>query len=272
MKGSDLSAIRHVAMDMDGTLYLGGTLFPFTPRFLEQLQELGVGRTFLTNNCSKSVEQYVANLARMGIAAQPEEIRTSGMCTLDYLHANLPEVRKLYMVATNSLREEFMRAGYTILGEDEEPDAVVVAFDTALTFEHLCKGAYWIKQGKPYIATHPDKVCPTDLPTVLVDCGSVCACLASATGRQPDVVMGKPHPMMLSGILAHEELKPHEMVLVGDRLNTDMAMARQAGVVGVLVLTGEATKADVEKCSQAPAMVLPDVGELGRLLANALAR
>src|SRR5207302_5346002 len=104
-----------------------------------------------------------------------------------------------------------------------------VGFDTTLVFSRLCRAAYWIKQGKPFIATHPDLVCPTDYPTVLVDCGSVCAALEKAAGRSPNAVLGKPDPGMIAGILERHNLAPAELAMAGDRLYTDMEMARLAG-------------------------------------------
>jgi len=153
----------------------------------------------------------------------------------------------------------------------DAPDAVVVGFDTDLTFARLCRAAYWIKQGKPFIATHPDKVCPTDEPTVLVDCGSVCAALEKATGRAPDKVLGKPDPSMLRGILHRHSLASDELAMVGDRLYTDMAMAHRAGALGVLVLTGEATTEDAARHSPAPDLVVAGLDEFGERLREASA-
>jgi NagD protein len=145
----------------------------------------------------------------------------------------------------------------------------VVGFDGTLTYPRLCRAAWWIKQGKPFFATNPDRVCPTDQPTVLVDCGSICAALEAATGRAPDAVFGKPDPSMIRGILHHHALAPEELVMVGDRLYTDIAMAHRAGVLGVLVLTGEATAAEAEAFSPAPDLVVNGLAELGDRLLSA---
>ena len=118
---------------------------------------------------------------------------------------------------------------------------MVVGFDQTLTYARLCRAAWWIKQGSPFFATNPDRVCPTNLPTVLVDCGSITAALEKATGIAPQKVLGKPDPAMLQGILQRHSLKPENLAMVGDRLYTDMEMAHRAGAFGVLVLTGEAT-------------------------------
>ncbi|MCX8038058.1 MAG: HAD-IIA family hydrolase [Candidatus Sumerlaeia bacterium] len=260
-----LASIRHLALDMDGTLYRGATLFHFTRPFLAQMDAQGIAYTFLTNNSSKSVADYLAHLQRLGITARADQIRTSMHCTVDYLRTSLPGVRRLYILGTPSLRREFAEAGFEDVGDEGEPDAVVVGFDTGLTFPRLCKTAWWITHGKPFIATHPDNVCPTDQPTVLVDCGSVCACLERATGRAPDAVLGKPDPWMLRGILERHGLAPHQLAMVGDRLYTDMAMARRAGAVGVLVLTGEATAEQAARCTTPPDLVVPSLKELGEM-------
>ncbi|HWL53969.1 MAG TPA: HAD hydrolase-like protein, partial [Chthoniobacteraceae bacterium] len=134
------------------------------------------------------------------------------------------------------------------------------------TYEKLCRAAWWIARGKPYIATHPDQTCPTDQPTLLPDCGSLCALLRSATGRDPDATLGKPDPATLHAVLERHRLQPWQAAMVGDRLNTDIAMACRAGVFGVLVLTGEAVATDVEGASEPPDLVVAHVGELGQHL------
>ncbi len=271
MTTSTLRSVRHLALDMDGTIYKGGTLFDFTRPFLARMAELGVGCTFLTNNSSKSLKDYVRHLGRMGIDTGPEQLYTSTLSTIDYLRRELPAAKRLFVLGTPSLRQEFAEAGFALPADDDEPDAVIVGFDTTLAFARLCKAAWWIQRGKPFIATHPDRVCPTDQPTVLVDCGAVCACLQSATGIAPATVHGKPDPRMLAGILARHGLRPPELAMVGDRLYTDMAMARRAGVVGVLVLTGEATREDVAACPDKPDYVVSSLKELGEMLAEARA-
>lgn len=266
-----LRRLRHVALDLDGTIYRGARLFPFTLPFLDQLKRLAVGHTFLTNNSSRGTRDYLRHLEKMGIQAQPDELYTSTRATVEYLREHRPTVRRLFLLGTPSLAEELASDGFTLAADDaaDEPDAVVVGFDTTLTFARLCRAAFWIQQGKPFIATHPDRVCPTDEPTVLVDCGSVCAALAPAAGRGPDAVLGKPDPRMLRGILKRHGLQPGELAMAGDRLYTDMAMARQAGALGVLVLTGEATAAEARQAATPPDLVVQDLAELGNRLASA---
>jgi len=256
---------------MDGTIYSGGTLFKSTIPFLAQIKKLGIGHTFLTNNSSKSAKDYLAHLKKIGINAKADELYTSTQATVEHLRKKFPRVKKLFVLGTKSLRKEFAAAGFVVTKDDanDKPDAVIAGFDTDLVFSRLCRAAYWIKQGKPFIATHPDRICPTDEPTVLVDCGSICAALEKATGRALDVVLGKPDPCMIRGILHRHSLAPENLAMVGDRLYTDMAMARRAGALGVLVLTGETTSAEAKKHSPPPDLIVSNLKEFGALLRDA---
>jgi NagD protein len=265
----DIAKIRHIVLDMDGTMYLGSTLFPQTRPFLSTLSRFGIGVSLVTNNCSRSRAEYAAHLAEMGIDAEPEAIWTSAHATIFYLHANLPQVKRLFVLGTSGLEDEFRTAGFDIVAE--HPEAVIVGFDNALTYERLAHTAYWIAQGLPYVATHPDRVCPTDRPIVLPDCGAICALLESATGRRPDAIPGKPNPAMLQSIFAQHGLSPREVAVIGDRLYTDIRMARDAGAVAVLTLTGETKQADVDAAveSSRPDIVVANLDEFARLLQEA---
>ncbi len=265
-----LRKVRHFALDLDGTLYLGGSVFPFTRPFLDRLAAMNIGHTFFTNNSSRSTKQYVEHLAHMGIPARADEIYSSTHSTLDYLRAHHPNAKKVFVLGTPALQGEFEENGYALHGEvsTDEPEIVIVGFDTTLTYPRLCSAAYWISKGKPFIATHPDRICPTDKPTVLPDCGAICKLLESATGRAPDIVLGKPHPRMLGGVMARHNLEPDQLAVVGDRLYTDMAMAKSAGAMGILVLTGETTRDEAAKAKHLVDLVVQDVGELSRMLSQ----
>jgi HAD superfamily hydrolase (TIGR01450 family) len=263
-----ISLIRHVALDMDGTIYKGDSLFPFTLPFLHLLKQLGIGYTFLTNNSSKSVAAYVKHLATMGITADADQLFTSADSTIVYLREHFPNAQRLFVLGTDSLASHFIDSGYQVLPDDVLPDLVIIGFDLDLPYGRLCKACWWINQGIPHVATHPDRVCPTDLPTTLVDCGAICACIESATGRAPVAVLGKPDERMLRGILQRHNLQPNQLAMVGDRIYTDVAMAQRSGAFGVLVLTGEATAQDAEEAQPPPDLVLPSLAEFGGLLAQ----
>lgn len=270
----DLKNIKHVALDMDGTIYLSNTLFPFTLDFLESLTQMGITYSFLTNNPSKSIDDYMSKLFKMGIPASREQMYTTTIATIDYIKEHYPQAKKLFLLGTPSMISQFENEGFIsfepdgIPIENDKPDLVVASFDMTLNYERLCRAAWWISQGLPYLATNPDKVCPTDQKTILVDCGSICACLNTATGRTPDHTLGKPDPSMLDGICHRLNLRPDQIAMVGDRLYTDIAMARNAGALGVLVLSGESTLQDVKSALEAskPDLVVENIAELGELL------
>jgi len=266
-----LRGIAHVALDMDGTIYKGGTMFACTLPFLAQMRAMDIGCTFLTNNPSKSSADYLAHLEQMGLTASPDELYTSTQATIDWLHAHRPAVRRLFALGTPSMLSQFREAGFTLTADDarDEPDAVVIGFDLTLSYDRACRAAWWVQQGKLFVATNPDRVCPTDQPTVLIDCGSICAMIEKATGRAPDIVLGKPDPAMLDGILQRHGLRPHQIAMVGDRIYTDILMAHRAHALGVLVLTGEATAADARRAEHPPHLVVPSLAEFGALLAAA---
>ena len=262
-----LRRIRHLALDMDGTIYMENNIFPFTIPTLDTLKDVGIGHSFLTNNPTRSIEDYIAKLARMGIDCAYEDMYTTPVATIDYIKKAYPEVRKLFMLGTPSMREQFVKAGFTSCEDDpaDRPDMLIVAFDTTLVYSRLCRAAWWASQGIPYIATNPDWVCPTDAETILVDCGSLQKCIEAATGRKPDKVMGKPDPTMLDGICDRQGLKPEEIAMVGDRIYTDIEMGRRAGAVSVLVLSGETSLETALKVNTAD-FIVRDLEELGELI------
>jgi NagD protein len=188
----------------------------------------------------------------MGIDAGVDDLYTSNDMAVEYLRERLPQVRRIFVLGTPSQKNELAGAGFEV--SDDRPQAVVVGFDMTLTYERLCRAAWFIGQGLPFIATHPDRICPTDQPTVLVDCGSICATLTEATGKKP-VVLGKPDPGMLTGILKRHGLSPAELAMVGDRLYTDMEMARRA-------------MADVKQAQFKPDLVIERLDGLQEVLAK----
>lgn len=266
-----LRRIRHVALDMDGTIYMGKSLFDCTKPFLASLREMGITYSFLTNNPSRSIDDYLRKLAALGIEASADEMYTTSLAAIDYIRDRYPSARRLFLLGTPSMISEFEKAGFESTADDPDdvPDAVVAAFDMTLSYERLCRAAWWVSQGLPYIATNPDRVCPTDQRVVLVDCGSICKCIEHATGRRPDITLGKPDPNMLTGIERRYGLQPDRIAMVGDRIYTDIEMAHNAGAMGVLVLSGETTLEVADAAPRRPEIIADNIGVLGELLRRA---
>jgi len=266
-----LAGIRHFVLDLDGTVYTGGRLHDAVPAFLASVRDRGGTYSFLTNNTSRARREYADKLGSLGVDASLEQICTPVDSTVMALREGYPAASSLFVLGTDALRAEFEAAGFCVdLAAEAAPDAVVVGFDDALVYDRLCRAAWWIDRGRPYLATHPDKVCPTQEQTVLVDCGSICAALTAATGRAPDLVMGKPDPALLRGVASRLGLALNEVAMIGDRLMTDILMAKNAGSLAVLVLTGEASAAQVaEMAPDAPGrpdVVVGDLADLASLL------
>ena len=269
-----LKGIRHVALDMDGTIYMGNTLFPYTLPFLDKLGRMGITYSFLTNNPSKGLDDYVAKLDRLGVPCTMEQMYSTATACIAYIKQHYPSARRLFLLGTPSMIRQFEDAGFISCADDpaDVPDITVAAFDMSLQYSRLCRCAWWLtKKEIPYIATNPDWVCPTDEQTVLVDCGSICACLQAATGRKPDVVIGKPNPGILTSVLALHGFKPSEAAMVGDRIYTDVKAGLNAGACGVLVLSGETTLETALAASpdEKPTLICRDIEEFGNLLEEA---
>ena len=259
----ELSLAKCVLFDMDGTIYLGDRLLHGALDLTGFLEEIQLPFYFLTNNSSKSRDDYAEKLARLGLHTDNESIISSGQATALYLRERKPGAR-LYVVGTPSLEEEFSRHGFHMVAED--PDYTVLGFDTTLTYEKLRVLCDFVREGRPYIATHPDINCPTE-DGFMPDIGAIIALVAASTGRQPDVIIGKPHAPIVETITEITGFSPEEIVIVGDRLYTDIALG-QAGLTTVLVLTGETKLEDISGSPYQPDVVVEDLKTLLKIIEN----
>ena len=246
-------------LDMDGTIYLGNNLFPETLPFLSFVKSSGAEFMFLTNNSSRSADKYVKRLQSMGPpGGTTREMLTSTYATVLYLRENY-DGKKLYALGTESFKEELRQGGINIVDEIEDGiEALVMGFDTELTFKKLEDASRLLPTGIDYIATHPDFVCPTEYGSV-PDCGAVTEMLYMSTGRRP-VVIGKPQPTMIELALKERGLKKEDAIFIGDRLYTDIASGCNAGIDTAFVLSGEGTMEDLEKSPAKPTYVLENIG------------
>ena len=260
-KNEILRSKKLFLFDMDGTLYLGERLYDFTIELLNTIKATGRKYLFMTNNSSKSVEDYVKKLAKLGIPSTREDFITSSQATAYYLKEH-HKGQTLYVCGTNSLKKELEMEGFTVTENIDEVECIVMGFDTELTFQKLHDVSYLLltRESIPYIATNPDYVCPTEFGSV-PDCGSVCDMIFNATGKRP-VVIGKPSPLMpLLAMDAHGYSK-EETAVVGDRIYTDVKSGLNAGITGILVLSGETTREILEASEDKPHLVLEDASEI----------
>ena len=260
-----LKDIRLFLFDMDGTLYIGDRLFPFTKELLKTIKAIGGRYLFVTNNSAKSVKDYVIKLARLGINATDGDFMTSSQATAFYLSKHHKGDR-LYVCGTESLKDELRREGFEVAEDIDSTDCIVMGNDTELTFKKLYDISKLLltREGIPYIATNPDYVCPTEFGSV-PDCGSICDMLYNVSGRRP-VVIGKPEALMAKLAMEMTGYSEDETAVIGDRIYTDIKSGINAGCTTVLVMSGETTREILESSADKPDYVMEDAGELLRIL------
>ncbi len=258
----ELLNCRLFLLDLDGTLYRGGEVCPGAIEFVEGLKDSGLKYIYLTNNSARAHEDYVNRLRNMGFPCESEDVFTSGMATAMYILEKFPG-RGVYTVGTEAFRRDLEARGVTLT--DIDPAAVVVSTDTELTFEKIYKATNFLLAGADFIGANPDRLCPMAGGESMPDCGSVCALLTSATGREPFYI-GKPNRNMIDIISEETGIPNGEIACVGDCLYTDIAAAVNAEAVSVCVLSGDTTKEMLEASPVKPKYVFDDVVALGRYL------
>lgn len=252
--------IKLFLFDMDGTLYLGDTLFDFTKELLSEIKKQSKRYLFMTNNSSKSVDAYIEKLKKLGIDAEYDDFITSSQATALYLKEHHKDA-KLYVCGTDSFKEELRQNGFTVTENVDEVDAIVLGFDTELTFKKLFDISKMLcTRDLPYIATNPDYVCPTEFGSV-PDCGSVADMLYNATGKRP-VFIGKPSPLMPQLAMEKFRIRPDECAVIGDRIYTDIKSGINAKALTILVMSGETTKEILNTSPDKPDIVLESGKEI----------
>ena len=247
--------IKCFILDMDGTIYLGNELFPFTKDFLKKVEETGREYYFFTNNSSKSQRAYIEKLGKLGIPIKKDQMMISSHVIIKYLKEHY-DGKSIYVLGTPSLIQEFQYFGINVTEED--PDIVVLGFDTTLTYEKLSKACHYIRNGCTYFGINPDWNCPMEGGTFIPDCGSMAKLIEASTGRFPEF-FGKPSKHTLDYIIQETGYEPDEIAIVGDRLYTDIACGVNAGIDAVFLLSGEGVMADIEKYNVHPSYVFQNI-------------
>lgn len=253
-----LKNITCFALDMDGTIYLGEKWIDGARDFLNAVEEAGKKYVFLTNNSSKNPRAYVEKLGRMGLEIEEKQIVTSGQATIAYLKKNFPG-KRVYLLGNELLKEEFWEEG--IILDESAPEVVTVGFDTSLTYEKMCRVCDLVREGLPYISTHPDYNCPTETGFI-PDAGAIHAFIHASAFRYPDHIIGKPNGDIMDYLAEREGVSKEETAMVGDRIYTDVAAGVNNGYKGILVLSGEANIEDAEASEIIPHLIFSSVKEM----------
>ena len=257
----DLAAKKLFLLDLDGTVYLEDSLLPGAAEFLAWVRETGGAVRYLTNNSSRGVDAGLEKMHRLGVAAKREEFLTAVEATVYYLQTCRDPSDVYYVVGTASFHRQLAEAGFTLREEPaEDVTAVLVGFDTELTYQKVENACRLLSRGADFLATNPDWACPT-LFGFVPDCGAICELISRGAGRKPAFI-GKPDPAMIRLALEQTGYTPEETLMAGDRLYTDIACGINAGVDTALVLTGEATAADAAVSDTPPSLVCRDMADL----------
>ena len=257
-----LRKIECFVLDMDGTFNLGMTMIDGAMDFYNAAIAHDKRVIFLTNNSSRDGEHYVEKLNHLGCPVTLEDIYTSGMATCQYVvreYAN----KRIYLLGNAHLKKEFEK--YGILLVEDAPDAVVIGFDTTLDYDKMTKVCDFVRDGLPYIATHPDYNCPTETGFI-PDIGAIIAFIEASTGRKPDIIVGKPHAEIMCGLMQMTQLPKDKIAICGDRLYTDIATGVNFDILSICVLTGETRLDDIEKSDIKPHLVFNGLVDMVSLL------
>ncbi len=256
----DMSILKEkklFVLDMDGTFYLGSKIIDGSLRFIGKLRELKKDFIFFTNNSSRDSETYLKKLAGMGLEVDGVKVITSGDITIKYLQEKYPK-KGVYLVGTEYLESSFRRAGIEL--KQHRADVVVIGFDTTLTYEKISKACGFIREGAVFVATHPDLNCPVEHGSI-PDCGAMCSMITASTGVLPKY-LGKPFEETIIGIRRITGYNNDDMVFVGDRLSTDIAIGAKNNVTSILVLSGETKIKDLERSDIQPDFVFDSLSHI----------
>jgi len=245
-------------IDCDGVLWLGETPVPCAPRTVEILRASGKRVIFVTNNSTLSRRGYVEKMRRLGFEARLEEVYSSSYVAAKVL-SNMG-IRRVFVVGEAGLVEELAAHGIEVAGADEA-ECIVVGLDRALTYRKLADALRCLKRGALFVATNMDPTLPGE-SGVLPGAGSIVAALEVASGRRPDIVIGKPSAIMFRTALEEWGLRPEKVIVIGDRLDTDIKGAKELGLAAALVLTGVSSLDDVRRSPLKPDFVLPSISHL----------
>jgi len=263
-----LNGIHAVFLDLDGSVYRGNTAIPHVGETIANLKSKGYKILYVTNNASRTREEYVEHFKKIGLQAEEDEFYTSAMATSAYMLQRYGSKRRIYVIGADSLKRELEDKGFIILSEEDAKKAefVVLCLDTNVTYKRLCAACYAIQNGAKYIATNLDKTLPVE-DGYRPGAGAISAAITTTTNVRPFLI-GKPSKIIIEMALKYMELSKDEVLLVGDKYETDIKVAKKLNMKSVLVLTGVTKAEQLKKIPDRmqPDYVLPSLNEIFTIL------
>jgi arabinose operon protein AraL len=253
--------LRGLIFDLDGTVYLGERALPGAVETIAAIRARGLKTVFISNKPLEPASAYAAKLTRLGIPTTGDDVITSARVLSAYLQRTAPGARA-FVIGEPPLLEEVRQAGLQLTEDPAQIEYVIAAFDRTFDYRKLNLAFQAIKfHGAHFVATNADKACPVDGGEI-PDCAGIIAALEATTGKQVEFVAGKPSPLIIQTAVERMGVRADECLVVGDRLETDMAMGRAAGARTALVLTGVTKREHLVNASVQPDYVLENIGEI----------
>ena len=254
--------IRALILDMDGVIWKADTPIGDLPQIFNHIHARGLGFVFATNNSTKTAEQYVTRLAEFGVTAEPWQVVTSSQAAAHALAQTFPLGSKVFIIGEDGLRIPLEERGFKVLSVENAPEAqaVLIGLDREISFQKASEAALLVHKGIPFYATNPDKTFPTPRGEI-PGAGAWASVISTATGVQP-IVAGKPFPFLMDLSLEKLGTGKEETLVVGDRLDTDIAAGQAVGCPTALVLSGISTRAQAEAWTPQPDFLVDDLAQL----------
>ena len=257
-----LENIKYFIIDMDGTFYLGDKMIPGASDFTDCLKAKGKDFFFFTNNSSHDAEECLTKLKKIGYPVPDNKVIISSHVAIDFIKRHR-EGKRIYLLANENFTRDCVKAGLNLVNEN--PDIVLLGFDTTLTYEKINKAANYIANGAEYIATHPDKNCPL-AEGFMTDTGSMIEMFYASAGKYPDIIVGKPYGYTVDYVTHMLSCSRDEICFVGDRLETDIAIGMKNGTASVLVYSGVTTPEMYEKSDIKATVAVNDLKALSEYI------
>lgn len=256
------ATIKGLILDMDGVLWRGDAPIGDLAATFRRIAERGLQVVFATNNSIRTPQQYVEHLRGFGVACEPSQVITSSLAVADLLLRRFPAGTPVYAVGETGLKQGLREKGFVILeaAEAEKAQAVVMGIDREVNFQKLAEATLLVRRGIPFYASNPDKTFPTPRGEI-PGAGSWYSIVVTASNVEP-IVAGKPGPAMTELALARLGLARENTLVVGDRLETDIAAGQAVGCPCALVLSGVSTREQAQAWSPKIEMIVPDLATL----------
>jgi 4-nitrophenyl phosphatase len=261
----NLSNIKALILDMDGVLWRDNTPIGDLPDIFDRIRERGLKVALATNNATKTVDEYLQRFSGFGVTLEPWQIITSASAAANALSKRFPDGGTVFIVGENGIQRALEERGFKVIADPTDktvPVAVISSFDRSVTYQKLSRATLHIRAGVPFYGTNPDKTFPT--PEGLVPgAGAILASIEAATSVEA-IIIGKPQPAMMYMALERLGTLPEETLVVGDRLETDIAAGQAAACKTALVLSGVSTQEQAEQWQPTPNFIAENLNTLLR--------